>query len=86
MLIHFNNKIKYWLTFNEINNMSTMSWNAGGIKIEETESVKEKAAYFQLLACAKVVSLAYEINSSNKVGMMYNSHFGSGVFNDTITL
>ncbi|WP_419513158.1 glycoside hydrolase family 1 protein [Lactobacillus kimbladii] len=75
LLIHFNNKIKYWLTFNEINNMSTMPWNAGGIKNEESESVKEKAAYFQLLASAKVVRLAHEINSNNKVGMMYNGHF-----------
>lgn len=55
--------------------MSTMPWSAGGIKNEESESIKERSAYFQLFASAKVISLAHEINSNNKVGMMYNGHF-----------
>lgn len=72
---HFKGRIKYWLTFNEINNMSTMPWNAGGLPLEATESDKMLAAYNQLIASAKVVKLAHEIDVNNKVGMMYNGHF-----------
>lgn len=75
LLEHFNGRVKYWLTFNEINNMSTMSWNAGGISIDAPISDKEKAAYYQFLGSAEVVNLAHELNSINKVGMMYNGHF-----------
>lgn len=75
LLLHFDGRIKYWLTFNEINNMSTMPWNAGGISINATKKEKEEAAYLQLLASAKVVKIAHQINSNNKMGMMYNGHF-----------
>ncbi len=75
LLKHFKGRVKYWLTFNEINNMSTMPWNAGGISLDASEEVKMKAAYHQLLASAKVVKLAHQISDENKVGMMYNGHF-----------
>lgn len=72
---HFKGRVKYWLTFNEINNMSTMPWNAGGISLDATTETKERAAYYQLLASAKAVKTAHEIDPQNKVGMMYNGHF-----------
>ena len=75
LLQHFKGRVHYWLTFNEINNMSTMPWNAGGLSLEATESDKMIAAYHQLLASAQVVQLAHEIDESNQVGMMYNGHF-----------
>lgn len=75
ILNHFKGRIRYWLTFNEINNMSTMPWNAGGISLEASEETKMIAAYHQLLASAKVVQLAHKIDKENQVGMMYNGHF-----------
>ncbi|MEK0152614.1 glycoside hydrolase family 1 protein [Tetragenococcus halophilus] len=75
LLRHFNGRVRYWLTFNEINNMSTMPWNAGGISINASEKDKMVAAYHQLVASAKVVKLAHEIDPNNQVGMMYNGHF-----------
>ena len=75
MLHHFKGRVRYWLTFNEINNMSTMPWNAGGLDLSATEEEKMIAAYHQFIASAKVVKLAHEIDTNNQVGMMYNGHF-----------
>lgn len=72
---YFKGRVKYWLTFNEINNMSTMPWNAGGLPLNASEEDKMIAAYHQLLASAKAVTLAHEIDKHNLVGMMYNGHF-----------
>lgn len=74
VMTHFKGRVRYWLTFNEINVMSTMPWNAGGI-LSTSEEVKMTAAYHQFLASAKVVKFAHEIDSENQVGMMYNGHF-----------
>lgn len=75
VMAHFKGRVRYWLTFNEINVMSTMPWNAGGIALDASEAVKMKAAYHQLLASAKVVAFAHELDSTTQVGMMYNGHF-----------
>lgn len=72
---HFKDRIRYWLTFNEINVMSTMPWNAGGIALDASEETKMIAAYHQFLASAKVVQLGHKIDENNEVGMMYNGHF-----------
>ncbi len=71
----YKGKVKYWLTFNEINSMSISSWMAGGIKTDASEQVKMTAAYHQFLASAKAVQLAHEIDPENKVGMMYGGLF-----------
>ncbi|WP_366249542.1 family 1 glycosylhydrolase [Terribacillus aidingensis] len=65
--------VRYWLTFNEINVMSTKPWMAGGI-VAEDEQTTMTAAFHQFLASAKAVQIAHEIDSDNKVGMMYNGH------------
>ena len=75
ILQHFKGRVRYWLTFNEINNMSTMPWNAGGVSTEASEEEKMIAAYHQFIASAKVVKLAHNIDENNQVGMMYNGHF-----------
>lgn len=74
ILKRYKDKVTYWLTFNEINCMSTQPWVAGGISSDD-EQVKMSAAYHQLLASAKVVKLAHDINPDNKIGMMYAGHF-----------
>ena len=75
MMEYFKGRVRYWLTFNEINVMSTMPWNAGGIALDASEETKMIAAYHQFLASAKVVQLAHNIDKDNQVGMMYNGHF-----------
>lgn len=70
----YRGRVKYWLTFNEINCMSTQPWVSAGID-SENEQVRMSAAYHQLLASAKAVQLAHEIDRNNQVGMMYAGHF-----------
>lgn len=74
LLDRYKDKVKYWLTFNEINCMSTQPWVAGGILSDE-EQVKMTAAYHQLIASAIIVDQAHKINPDLKVGMMYAGHF-----------
>lgn len=71
---HFQGRVKLWLTFNEINCMSTQPWVSAGIASED-EQVRMTAAYHQFLASAKAVQLAHQIDPENKVGMMYCGHF-----------
>ncbi|MFC0273257.1 glycoside hydrolase family 1 protein [Metabacillus herbersteinensis] len=70
----YKGKVKYWLTFNEINVMSTKPWMAAGIDSND-EQTRMTAAFHQFLASAKAVQMAHEIDSNNKVGMMYAGHF-----------
>lgn len=74
LLTRYQGRVKYWLTFNEINCMSTQPWVAGGINSDD-EQVRMSGAYHQFLASAKVVQLAHQIDSNNQVGMMYAGHF-----------
>ena len=62
-----------WLTFNEINNMSTNPWVAAGVDSTD-EAVRARAAYHEFVASAQAVKLAHEIDPANKVGLMYNGH------------
>lgn len=71
----YRSKVKYWLTFNEINCMSMSPWMAGGIAPDASEQVRMTAAYHQFLASAQAVQLAHEIDPENKVGMMYGGMF-----------
>ena len=71
----YRGKVKYWLTFNEINCMSMSPWMAGGIAPDASEQVRMTAAYHQFLASAQAVQLAHEIDPENKVGMMYGGMF-----------
>lgn len=71
---HFKGRVKLWLTFNEINCMSTQPWVSAGID-SESEQVRMTAAFHQFLASAKAVLLAHEIDPENRVGMMYCGHF-----------
>ena len=71
----YKDKVKYWLTFNEINCMSMEPWMAGGIANDADEQTKATASYHQFVASAKAVKLAHEIDPNNKVGMMYGGIF-----------
>ncbi len=69
----YKDKVKYWMTFNEINVMrlnATMS--AGLINESMTSNPKLilQAAHHQLLASAKAVSVGKRINPDFQIGMM----------------
>lgn len=69
----YREKVKYWLTFNEINMILHLPFIGGGILFEENEdkdSVIYQAAHNQLVASARATKLAHEINPEFKVGCM----------------
>lgn len=70
----YQGKVKYWLTFNEINCMELSAWKCAGMR-EPTRQQLASAAFHQFLASAKAVQLAHQINPENKVGMMYGGIF-----------
>lgn len=73
LFVHFKGRVKYWVTFNEIN----MSVKAGpktlGIIDEGQENYEEmlfQGLHHQFVAAAKATKLAHEIDSENKIGSM----------------
>lgn len=65
----YKGKVKYWLTFNEINIMEFAPYMGGGL-IDGSAQNKAQAAHNQFVASAKAVKLAHEIDPENKVGQM----------------
>nr|MCR5606499.1 family 1 glycosylhydrolase [Treponema sp.] len=73
VLTRYKNKVKYWLTFNEINMLLHAPFMGAGLYFEEGENeeqVKYNAAHHELIASAKAVKLAHEIIPDCKVGCM----------------
>ena len=69
----YKDKVKYWLTFNEINSILNSPFMSGGIntpKEELTESQLYQAIHHEMVASAAAVKLAHEINPDCKVGCM----------------
>nr|WP_330362447.1 6-phospho-beta-glucosidase [[Clostridium] dakarense] len=69
----YKDKVKYWLTFNEINMILHLPFIGAGLYIEEGENeeqIKYQAAHHQLVASALVTELAREINPDFKIGCM----------------
>ena len=65
----YKDKVKYWMTFNEINFYRDFS----NIGITEAKAKPEKAAqamHHLFVASAKAVELGHKINPENKIGMM----------------
>lgn len=69
VLNRYKGKVKYWLTFNEINMMEFMQASTIGV-LNATEESKAEAALHQFLASSLTVKAAHEIDSENQVGMM----------------
>lgn len=73
VLERYNGKVKYWLTFNEINMVLHLPFVAAGVVIENEENeeqVKYTAAHNQLVASACAVKIAHEISGLYQVGCM----------------
>ena len=71
----YKGKVKFWMTFNEINSLfiAKIPWHQAGIIYRENENkinVMFQAAHYQLVASALTVKLAHEIDFENKVGNM----------------
>lgn len=66
---YYEGKVKYWLTFNEINCMDWNPFMAGGMT-DFSAQAKAQGAYNQFVASSKAVRAAHQINSEIKVGQM----------------
>ena len=74
----YKDKVKYWMTFNEINNQSNVDadifgWTCSGVRFSEYENKKEamyQAVHHELVASAMVVKMGHEINPDMKIGCM----------------
>lgn len=74
----YKNKVKYWMTFNEINNqMDTDNpvflWTNSGVQVGEDENPEEilyQVAHNELIASAKAVKIGKAINPDFEIGLM----------------
>ena len=65
----YKGKVKYWLTFNEINCIGILPYVAGGVK-HSNKQIQAQAAHHQFVASAKAVKIGHEINPDFQIGMM----------------
>lgn len=69
----YQNKVKYWMTFNEINVITLNPVIVAGIQVAKEESFDQvvyQAAHHQFVASARAVALGRQINPNFKIGMM----------------
>ena len=69
----YKGKVKYWMTFNEINMILHIPFFGGGIDVTNEENplqVKYQAAHHQLVASAMATKFGHEIDPENKIGCM----------------
>ncbi|MFA9379090.1 MAG: 6-phospho-beta-glucosidase [Lachnotalea sp.] len=69
----YKNKVKYWLTFNEINMLLHLPFMGAGLLLEEDDNIEEvkyQAAHHELVASALATKVGHEINSEFKIGCM----------------
>lgn len=69
----YKNKVKYWLTFNEINSILNSPFMSGGIntpKEKLTESQLYQAIHHEMVASALATKIGHEINPNFQIGCM----------------
>ncbi|MBS5883990.1 MAG: family 1 glycosylhydrolase [Clostridium sp.] len=69
----YKNKVKYWMTFNEINHAHTLPLIAAAIVVKEDGNKLQdiyQASHNMLVASAKAVIMGHEINKDFKIGCM----------------
>ncbi len=69
VMTRYRGKVRYWLTFNEINNMEMIPYVAGGIMKNDPAS-RAIAAHNEFVAGALAVKAAHETDPNMQVGMM----------------
>lgn len=78
VMTRYKDKVKYWMTFNEINNQADgqhelHTWTNSAILFEEDENKEEivfQAAINELVASAKAVKIGHAINPDFQIGCM----------------
>lgn len=75
IFLRYKNKVKYWMTFNEINNIHIIPYAAAAINVSDlNENARMKlvyqASHHMFVANSLAVKLAHEIDSNNQVGAM----------------
>lgn len=69
----YKNKVKYWMTFNEINMLLHLPFVGAGLVFKDGEDqtqIKYQAAHHQLVASALAVKACHEIIPDAKIGCM----------------
>lgn len=69
----YKNKVKYWMTFNEINMILHLPFIGAGIILKEGDNklqVQYQAAHHQLLASALATKACHEISPESNIGCM----------------
>lgn len=69
----YKDKVKYWLTFNEINIIALSPYTGGGVLVEEAENPMElsyQEGHHQFVASALATKIGHEINPELKIGCM----------------
>lgn len=69
----YKNKVKYWLTFNEINSILEHPFMSGGIVTPKEALSRQdlyQAIHHELVASAAAVKIGHEINPDFKIGCM----------------
>ena len=69
----YKEKVRYWITFNEINMLMHLPFMGAGLCFQEGENelqVKYQAAHNELVASALATKLAHEINPAFQIGCM----------------
>ncbi|WP_099223754.1 glycoside hydrolase family 1 protein [Listeria costaricensis] len=69
----YKDKVKYWLTFNEINVISLSPYTGGGVLTEGAENPMQlcyQAAHHQFVASAIATKLCHEISPDAQIGCM----------------
>lgn len=74
----YKDKVKYWMTFNEINNQmnyknNTFAWSNSGVIFNDYPNPEEamyQAAHHELVASALAVKIGHKINPDFKIGCM----------------
>lgn len=74
----YSDKVKYWMTFNEINNQMNVDnplflWTNSGVTVGEGENPQQvlyQTAHNCLLASARAVALGHDINPDFQIGAM----------------
>lgn len=72
----YHDRVKYWLSFNEMNNVLDYYFVAGGIRIGEDENACEamyQASHYMFVASARSIALLRQIDPSCRLGCMVNS-------------
>lgn len=78
VMTRYHHKVKYWMTFNEINNQSNtdvdiFGWTNSGIRFSQFENPKKamyQAVHHELVASALAVKKGHEIDPDLQIGCM----------------